>query len=70
MKNGFALNAQLGEGTILVFQGKDQKGRAARLLLNNPKNKDGKVGDSVSLTLSYIEKPENPDVFIIKEGDF
>ena len=37
-KNGFALNAQLGEGTILVFQGIDQKGRAARLLLNNPKN--------------------------------
>ena len=69
-KNGFALNAQLGEGTILVFQGKDQKGRAARLLLNNPKNKDGKVGDSISLTLSYIEKPENPDVYKIKDGDF
>ena len=69
-KNGFALNAQLGEGTILVFQGKDQKGRAARLLLNNPKNKDGKDGDSISLTLSYIEKPENPDVFKIKDGDF
>ena len=62
-KNGFALNAQLGEGTILVFQGIDQKGRAAVLLLNNPKNKDGKVGDSISLTLSYIEKPESPDVF-------
>ena len=28
-KDGFALNAQLGEGVILVFQGKDQKGRAA-----------------------------------------
>ena len=69
-KNGFALNAQLGEGTILVFQGKDQKGRAARLLLNNPKNKDGKVGDNIALTLSYIEKPENPDVFRIKDGDF
>ena len=69
-KNGFALNAQLGEGTILVFQGKDQRGRAARLLLNNPKNMNGKVGDSISLTLSYIEKPENPDVFKIKDGDF
>ena len=69
-KNGFALNAHLGEGTILVFQGKDQKGRAARLLLNNPKNNDGKAGDSISLTLSYIEKPENPDVFTIKDGDF
>ena len=29
-----------------------------------------KVGDSISLTLSYIEKPENPDVFKIKDGDF
>ena len=69
-KNGFALNAQLGEGVILVFQGKDKKGRAARLLLNNPKNKDGEAGENISLTLSYIEKPEDPDVFKIKDGDF
>ena len=69
-KNGFVLNAQLGEGTILVFQGIDQKGRAAILLLNNPKNKDGKDGDSISLTLSYVEKPKFPDVFKIRDGDF
>jgi len=69
-KNGFALNAKLGEGIILVFQGKDKKGRAARLLLSNPKNKDSKAGTNITLTLSYIEKPENPDVFKIKEGDF
>ena len=69
-KNGFALNAQLGEGVILVFQGKDKKGRAARLLLSNPKNKDGEAGENISLTLSYIEKPEDPDVFKIKDGDF
>ena len=69
-KNGFALNAQLGEGVILVFQGKDKRGRAARLLLSNPKNKDGEAGENISLTLSYIEKPEDPDVFKIKDGDF
>ena len=69
-KNGFALNAQLGEGIILVFQGKDKKGRAARLLLSNPKNNDGKSGDNIALTLSYIEKPDDPDVFKIKDGDF
>ena len=69
-KNGFASYRQLAEGLILVFQGKDQKGRTARLLLNSPKNKDGKVGDNIALTLSYIEKPENPDVFRIKDGDF
>ncbi len=69
-KNGFALNAQLGEGVILVFQGKDKKGRAARLLLSNPKNKDGEAGENITLTLAYIEKPEDPDVFKIKDGDF
>ena len=69
-KNGFALNAQLGEGVILVFQGKDKKGRAARLLLSNPKNKDGEAGENITLTLAYIEKPEDPDVFRIKDGDF
>ena len=68
---GFALNAQLGEGIILVFQGKDRKGRAARLLLSNPKaEKDKKTGKNIALTLSYIEKPQDPDVFRIKDGDF
>ena len=70
-KEGFALNAQLGEGVILVFQGKDRKGRAAKLLLINPKAEgDAKAGKNIALTLSYIEKPMDPDVFRIQEGDF
>ncbi len=69
-KNGFASYRQLAEGLILVFQGKDPKGRAIRLLLSNPKNKDSKVGENITLTLSYIEKLEDPDVFKIKDGDF
>ena len=70
-KEGFALNAKLGEGLILVFQGKDRKGRAARLLLSNPKSEgDKKAGENIALTLSYIERPEDPDVYRIKEGDF
>ena len=69
-KNGFVSYRQLAEGLILVFQGKDPKGRAIRLLLSNPKNKDSKVGENITLTLSYIEKPEDPDVFKIKDGDF
>ena len=70
-KEGFALNAPLGEGVILVFQGKDRKGRAAKILLVNPKVKgDTKVGENIALTLSYIEKPMDPDVFRIKEGEF
>ena len=70
-KEGFALNAQLGEGVILVFQGKDRKGRAARLLLSNPKAEGNtKAGENIALTLSYIEKPMDPDVFRIRDGDF
>jgi len=69
-ENGFASYRQLAEELILVFQGKDQKARAARLLLSNPKNRDGEAGKNISLTLSYIEKPEDPDVFKIKDGDF
>jgi hypothetical protein len=39
--------------------------------LNNPKaEKDKKAGKGIVLTLSYIEKPQDPDVFRIKDGDF
>jgi hypothetical protein len=69
-KNGIAFNRKLANGTILVFQGKDEKGRMARLLLNKSIDKDGKVGTNIDLTLSYIEKPDNLDVFEIKDGDF
>ena len=65
-KAGFALNAPLSDGDILVFQGKDRKDRAARLLLSNPgSGDDKKVGENIALTLSYIEKPLSPDVFRI-----
>ena len=53
-ENGFASYRQLAEELILVFQGKDQKARAARLLLSNPKNRDGEAGKNISLTLSYL----------------
>ena len=69
-KNGIAFNRQLGKGTILVFQGKDQKGRMARLLLNKAIGEDGKANLNIDLTLSYIEKPDNLDIFEIKDGDF
>lgn len=69
-KEGLALNAQLAEDVILVFQGLDRKGRAVKLLLVNPKTDPKKAGENISLTLSYIEKPGKPDVFRIKDGDF
>jgi len=69
-KNGIAFNRQLAKGTILVFQGKDQKGRMARLLLNKSIDRDDKPSMNIDLTLSYIEKPDNLDIFEIKDGDF
>jgi len=69
-KKGIAFNRQLADGTILVFQGKDKKGRLARLLLNKAIDRAGKAGANIDLTLTYIEKPDNLDVFEIKDGDF
>ena len=61
----------LNEGSVLIFRGKDQNGRMVLLRLSNPqsiKNKDEKM--KISLTLSYIEKPLQPDAFQLKEHDF
>ena len=70
-KEGFIVNTQVGEGVILVFQGKDRKGRIVRLMLTNPKFEgDVKVNKNITLTLSYVEKPLDPDIFQIKEGEF
>ena len=69
-KNGIVFNRKLANGTILIFQGKDEKGRMARLLLNKAIDEDGKANLNIDLTLSYIEKPDNLDIFEIKDGDF
>ena len=69
--DGLVAHAKLGDGSILIFRGKDQKGRMVVLRLSDlqPSNKDNE-NLKMSLNLSYIEKPEQPDVFKIKEGDF
>jgi hypothetical protein len=69
-KEGLVFNKQLSEGVFLVFQGLDKKGHAVKLVLINPKVNPKKMGENISLTLSYIEKPGKPDVFRIKNGDF
>jgi hypothetical protein len=64
-------HARLNDGWVLIFRGKDQNGRIVLLRLSNPqptKKKDGEL--KISLTLSYIEKPEQPDAFQFKENDF
>jgi len=70
-KDGLVAHARLNDGSVLIFRGKDQKGRMVLLRLSDPQssNKDNE-GLKISLNLSYIEKPGEPDVYKLKEGDF
>lgn len=74
-------NIPLDDGSILVFRGRDAKGRMTAMTLDLPKKpEETKAGDGSArapakggtLRVSYIENPENPDVFSIdvKEGAF
>ena len=75
-KEGFITNGSMNEATTIVFRGKDQKNRMALLVLNAPKTGKGKEAtasaDNISLKLSYMLNPANPDVLTItiNENDF
>ena len=70
-EDGLVAHARLNDGSVLIFRGKDQKGRMALLHLSNPQPNKKEDGDiKITLTLSYIEKPEQPDAFQLKEDDF
>ena len=64
-------HARLNDGSVLIFRGKDQKGHMALLRLSNPQPNEGNKEDlKITLSLSYIEKPEQPDAFQLKEDEF
>ena len=70
-EDGLVAHARLNDGSVLIFRGKDQKGRMALLRLSNPQPNEKKGRElRITLTLSYIEKPEQPDAFQLKEDDF
>jgi len=80
-KDKLIANHQLKDGSIIVFRGKDSMGRMALLYLNNPlgnpeqaKSKTAKekaeLSKKITLMLSYMEHPENPDIFKLKKDDF
>ena len=69
-KDGFVAHAKLNDGSVLIFRGKDQKGRMVLLRLSNPQPNKNNKDTKVTLNLSYIEKPGQPDTFVLKEGDF
>ena len=69
-EDGLVAHARLNDGSVLIFRGKDQKGRMAllRLLNTQQNNKNNEV--KFSLNLSYIEKPGQEDTFQLNKGDF
>lgn len=69
-KEGLMVNQSLGEDSILVFRGSDKKGRMVLLLLTNPQKPGFPPNQDIVLKLSYIEQPENPDIFKIEKGKF
>jgi hypothetical protein len=70
-EDGLVAHARLSDGSVLIFRGKDQKGRMAILRLSNPQPNTKKDDElKINLTLSYIEKPYKPDAFQLKENDF
>jgi len=70
-EDGLVAHARLSDGSILIFRGKDQKGRMVILRLSNPQSTDENGKDlKISLNLSYIEKPGKPDIYQLREGDF
>ena len=71
LEDGLVAHARLNDGSVLIFRGKDQKGHMALLRLSNPQANEGnKEAPKITLTLSYIEKPGQPDAFQLKESDF
>lgn len=71
LEDGLVAHARLNDGSVLIFRGKDQKGHMALLRLSNPQANEGNKEDpKITLTLSYIEKPGQPDAFQLKESDF
>ena len=79
------MNVPLGGGSIIVFQGADEKERTVALMLNVPgKQTSGeKKGTEdekskelaadlkkMSLQLSYIENTQKPDIFRVPKGQF
>ena len=69
-KDGFVAHAKLNDGSVLIFRGKDQKGRMVLLRLSNTQPNKNNKDIKATLNLSYIEKPGHPDAFQLKEGDF
>jgi hypothetical protein len=69
------VNQPVEVGATVVFRGTDDDGRMVLLLLNAQRASDEQVAEGaapqrVSLRLSYMENPTNPDIFRVEKGQF
>ena len=68
------INGKLSKNSTIVFRGRDKKDRMIIVMLNTaPVPKEGVNKNSINqiqLSLSYILKPDNPDVLTITDSDF
>ncbi|MBT6602194.1 MAG: hypothetical protein HOB32_11165 [Nitrospina sp.] len=53
-KDGFMAHAKLNDGSVLIFRGKDQKGRMVLLRLSNPQPNKNNKDIKVTLNLSSL----------------
>lgn len=69
---GAVANQKLPDGSVLVFRGVDDKDRMVVLQLKPTAGEDGKkdAKPTGALLLSYIENPQNPDIYKIENGKF
>ena len=75
-EEGLVANGKLSDTSTMVFRGRDQKDRMILVMLQTAKVPEGGTTkeslNQISLLLSYIANPTEPDVFSIKveEGEF
>jgi hypothetical protein len=68
-----AQDQRLQDGSLLYFQGRDDKARQVSVVLfgaNLPGKEGEKPTQVYSLRLSYMANPAAPDVFQLKQGSF
>ncbi|MEE8172343.1 MAG: hypothetical protein V3T62_05375 [Alphaproteobacteria bacterium] len=70
------VNQPVEVGATVVFRGSDEQGRMVLLVLNATRASDdqseegGAAARRVSLRLSYMESPGNPDIYRVQKGQF
>lgn len=70
---GVVADSGLPDGTVLVFRGVDGQGRMVALTaagVYTPAGQKQAAQPDPVLRLTYIEDPQHPDVYTIKQGEF